>query len=142
MKKLLLLSLAAASCSAFAQVAGPTGLPPQTPAGQKHGDRLGKKEMARINEEILAKLNLTDDQKTKLKTHEEEMKTKLAGLRKAAKGSANPEEAKEKVKEIRKENQAFMKSVLTKEQMREMMRLRREAVKDLQEKRTATPAKP
>ena len=139
MKRILLLSLVAVSCSAFGQVAGPAGLPPQAPAGKKHADRLDRKEMAKINEDILAKLNLTDDQKAKIKAHEEETKTKLAGLKKAAKGSGNNDEAKQKVKEIRKENQSFMKTILTKEQMRDMMKLRREAVKEAQDKKTDKP---
>lgn len=139
MKKLLILSLLAVSCSALAQVAGPTGVAPQTPAG-KQGGKVDRKEMAKINEDILAKLNLTDEQKAKIKAHEEESKAKLKDLRKGAKGAGQSDETKEKIKALRKENQTFMKTVLTKEQMREMVKLRREAVKTLREKKD--PAKP
>lgn len=127
MKKLLILSLLAVSGAAMAQVAGPTGVqtPPTTAPAHP---RIGAKEMQKINEDVLAKLNLTDDQKTKIKAHQEEMKAKLKELRKSAKtGGAD---AKEKLKEAQKENREFMKTVLTKEQLRDYAKLRREAIKE------------
>lgn len=137
MKKLLLLSLVASAfgltSAAFAQAAGPAGGTPQAPVDGK-GAKGGRKAMEKMNEEILAKLNLTDDQKAKLKAHREETETKLKELRKSAKGAADKEAVKEKAKAIQKENQAFMKQTLTKEQMREYQKLRREALKARQEK--------
>jgi periplasmic protein CpxP/Spy len=139
MKKLLALSLVVAALgvtsSAFAQAAGPKGL---APASEGKGKRLDRKEMERINEEILDKLNLTEDQKAKLKAHKEETAAKLKEARKGAKGG-DKEAAKEKAKAIRKENANFMKTLLTKEQMREMQKLRREAVKEAQAKKDGSP---
>ena len=130
MKKIILLSLAAAalgiSSSAFAQTAGPKGL---APASQGEKGKLGRKEMEKINEEILAKLDLTDDQKAKLEAHKKENAGKMKELRKGAKGG-DKEATKEKVKAFRKENQEFMKNLLTKDQMRKMQQLRREAMQD------------
>ena len=135
MKKILIVSFLAAalgaSTSAFAQAAGPAGGAPQSPVVGKHAGKGDRKAMQKMNEEILAKLNLTDDQKAKFKAHDEEMKAKMLELRKGAKGAkgtGKSEETKEKLKALRKENQHFMKQTLTKDQLKEMIRLRREAM--------------
>ena len=142
MKKLLTLALCASALglanSALAQAAGPVGGAPQAPAAGKHA-KIDRKAMQKINEEILEKLNLTDDQKAKLKVHQDERAGKLKELKKGAKGAGNTEEVKEKIKAARKEEQQFMKNLLTKDQMKEMQKLRREAVKKLQDKDGAKP---
>ena len=128
MRKIILFTLAAAalgvSSSALAQTAGPKGL---VPASQGKKPKMDRKEMAKLNEEILAKLDLTDEQKSKLEAHKTENEGKMKALRKEAK-SGDKEATKEKMKALRKENQAFMKNLLTKEQMRKMQKLRREAI--------------
>ena len=138
MKRPLVLLIAAAalgvSTSAYAQVAGPKGLAPARQEGKKAG-KLDRKQMQKLNEAILAKLNLTDDQKAKLKTHREETAAKLKDLRKDAKGGGKDAELKEKMKAIRKEEQAFLKQTLTKPQMREMQKLRREAIAEMRAKK-------
>jgi hypothetical protein len=93
--------------------------------------------MAKMNAEILAKLNLTDDQKTKIKAHQDEMETKVKDLRKSAKSGTDEEKkaAREKVKALQKENQEFLKQTLTKDQMKEFAKLRREAMKAQREKK-------
>ncbi len=140
MKKIFLFTLIASALglagSAMAQAAGPAGGVPQDPAIGKAGKQ-GREAMAKMNEEILAKLNLTDDQKAKLKAHREEMETKLKELRKGAKGAKGTppsEELKEKLKTLRKENEQFMKQTLTKDQMREFQKLRREKMKEMRDK--------
>ena len=129
MKKILLLTLCASALglasSAFAQAAGPVGGAPRRPPPST---TVAARAMEKMNEEILAKLNLTDDQKAKLKAHKEEMAAKAKEL-KGAKGAGKTEEVKEKVKALRKENQKFMKELLTKDQMKEFTKLRREAMK-------------
>ena len=139
MKKLLILSVCASAlgltASALAQAAGPAGGAPKGPeVRQGKGDR---KALQKMQEEILAKLNLTDEQKAKIKAHEEEMKTKMQALRKGnkgAKGDGKSEDVKEKIKALRKEQQAFMKQTLTKDQMREFQKLRAEKLKEMREK--------
>ena len=147
MKTLLIASFAVAalgfSSSAFAQAAGPVGGAPKTTFAGKGGGHMGKKEREKINEEILAKLNLTPDQKSKIEAHRKAEMEQLLALRKAgkgAKGAGPSEETKEKMKAIRKENKAFMKETLTKDQLKELARLRREAMKEEREKSgTAKP---
>ena len=138
MKKILLVSLAVAalgiSSSALAQTAGPKGL---APVSQGKKEKLSRKEMEKINEEIMAKLDLTADQKAKLEAHKKESADKLKDLRKEGKGG-DKAAAKEKMKAFRKENQTFMKTLLTKEQMRKMQMLRKEAIQE-REKNEGTP---
>ncbi len=149
MKKTLIVALAAAALgltsSALAQTAGPAGLPPQVPVAPKAG-HVSRAEMEKVNEEILSKLNLTEDQKTKIIAHRKDMEAKLLELRKAnkgTKGAGQSEEVKAKVKEIRKENQEFMKQTLTKPQMKELARLRREEMQKLRAGQTpAATGKP
>lgn len=148
MKKLLLISLVTASLglvsSALGQVAGPTGVAPQSApqAGKRAKGEKGAAE--KMTAELLDKLNLTDDQKAKLKAHQDEMKGKQDALiaeRKGAKGDKAKQDAvKEKAKDLRKENQAFMKQLLTKDQQKELVKLRREAMQERKDKAgSATP---
>ncbi len=138
MKKILIVSFLTAafgaSTSAFAQAAGPAGGAPQSPVVGKRDRKAAQK----MNEEILAKLNLTDDQKAKFKAHDEEMRAKMQEVRKGARGA--PDDAKEKIKALRKENQEFIKQTLTKDQLKEMKRLRREAIQA--KAGTGAPVKP
>ena len=149
MKNLLIAALAVAalgaSSSAFAQIAGPVGGAPKSSVGGNGGARVGLKERERINEEILAKLNLTPEQKAKIEAHRKAEMEQLLALRKAGKttkGAGLSEETKEKMKALRKENKAFMKEILTKDQMKELARLRREAMKEEKGGTTVAPAKP
>ena len=134
MKKILLASILVAalgvSSSAVAQTAGPKGL---VPASQDKKGKMNRKEMQKLNEEILAKLDLTDEQKSKLDAHQKEIAGKMKDLRKEAKGG-DKEAVKEKMKAFRKENQSFMKNLLTKDQMRKMQKLRREAMQNQEKK--------
>lgn len=148
MKKLLLASLVVASLglasSATAQTAGPVGGPPTSPVIPKAKARLGKKEMAIINEEVMVKMNLTEDQKTKIKAHEDAMAAQELPLKQrvkaARKAGTVDADATEKLKAMRKDDKGFMKQVLTKEQMKEMVKLRRDAIKDYEAKNGVTPA--
>ena len=131
MKKLLIVSLALASlglsASALAQAAGPAGgAPPISPLGGKHAGHKGGKM---LSDETMAKLNLTEDQKTKIKAKQEETKAKLQELKKGnkgAKGAGVPEDVKEKMKAIRKEYAEFIKQTLTKDQKKQLLRMRAE----------------
>lgn len=142
MKNFLIASFAiaalGASTSAFAQAAGPVGGAPKSPVAGKGTGHVSMKEREKINEEILAKLNLTPDQRAKIEAHRKAEQEQLLALRKAGKttkGAGLSEETKEKMKALRKENKAFMKEILTKDQMKELARLRREAI---QEERAGT----
>lgn len=134
MKKLLIVSLALASlglsASALAQAAGPAGgAPPVSPLGGKHGGHAGHKGGKMLSDETMAQLNLTEDQKTKIKAKQEETKAKLQELKKGnkgAKGAGVPEDVKEKMKAIRKEYAEFIKQTLTKDQKKQLLRMRAE----------------
>jgi Spy/CpxP family protein refolding chaperone len=152
MKKVLLVTLIvsalALSGSALAQAAGPANGAPKVGAGQAAlKGKEAREAIAKLNKEILDKLNLTDDQKAKIKAHQEEQAQKLKDLRKEAKTATDKDAVKEKVKELRKANEAFMKQTLTKDQLRQFQKLRREGMKELREKqkndqKTTPPAQP
>ena len=152
MKKVFLVTLIASalalSGSALAQAAGPANGAPKGGAGQVGlKGKEAREAIAKMNQEILDKLNLTDDQKAKIKAHREEQEQKLKDLRKEAKTATDKDAVKEKIKDLRKANEAFMKQTLTKDQLRQFQMLRREAMKELREKqkndqKTTPPAQP
>lgn len=86
--------------------------PKDKPAGERGGP--GMRGRPNIDE-IAKDLNLSEDQKTKLKTVLEEQQTKMQEVRKDA--SLSQEDKRAKVKEIREGTQAKVKEILTPEQM-------------------------
>ena len=127
MKKILTLfitlSLAVGiTSSAMAQAAGLSG---QT-GKQETVKTPGK---GRVNmQEILAKLNLSDDQKAKLKDQMTKNQTAVAEIRKQVKaGTLTKEDAKKKQQELRKENQKAIHTILTKDQAKQLAALLKEA---------------
>ncbi|RYG22736.1 hypothetical protein EON82_16200 [bacterium] len=139
MKKIFLFTLVVSalgmSGSALAQAAGPGKGAPKGDVGARQKGKAAREAAAKMNQEILDKLKLTDDQKTKLKAHREEQETKQKALRKELRAATDKEAVREKVKELRKSNEEFMKKTLTKEQLREFQKLRRAALKEQREKR-------
>lgn len=129
-KTLVIAALAVASVGAFAQVAGPNGGPPAQGggigqgagakhAGAKHGAMIGK---------FIEKLNLTADQKAKVKALTEKGAAKRKDLMESVKaGKITKEEAKSQMKEMMKTQMEGLKSILTKEQMAELMKMMKEA---------------
>lgn len=90
--------------------------PKDKPAGERGGPG-GPGMRGRPNIDQIAKdLNLTDDQKTKLKAAMEEQMQKMRALRQDT--SLSQEDRRAKMQEIRKANQAKIKEILTAEQLK------------------------
>ena len=101
MKKILSMFVATAMMSAlavssFAQGAGPKGGAPGQ--GKGPGGKQGKRNPMGMDAEILAKLNLTEDQKKSVKKLKEDTQKKFKEVMDAAKGDR--EGAREKMKGI------------------------------------------
>ena len=145
MKKILITTLATAllgaSAPSFAQTAGPkAGTPPLSTLGKARVHKAKGHKQSR--EAILAKLNLTPEQKAKIEAHmnqEHAEKKILAKADGAPKGAGKSEETKEKLKALRKADKAFYKETLTKDQLKEMKAMRRAARRQAQLAPTAKP---
>jgi Spy/CpxP family protein refolding chaperone len=93
----------------------PKDKPADAPAGGPGGP--GGMRRPPLSADALAKqLDLTDDQKTKIKPILEEMQKKMADFRKDA-ASLAPEDRRAKMKEIRDGVTAKLKEILTAEQL-------------------------
>ncbi|CAN5375150.1 hypothetical protein BH11ARM1_BH11ARM1_13970 [soil metagenome] len=115
MKKIVATLIVIGSVIGFAgaQAAGPTQGTSQLGVASKGA---GHGNMRKIQQEILAKLNLTTDQKAKLKAHQESMKTKLKALKEETAQTADKTAIKEKMKAFRKEQQDALEAILTTDQ--------------------------
>ncbi|HLO99006.1 MAG TPA: hypothetical protein VK171_10465, partial [Fimbriimonas sp.] len=144
----------ALSVSAFAQGAGPAGQKGGAKGGPAQGGPGGggMRRMGDMDGEILAKLNLTDAQKSAIKKLKESMKTKMEALMKSAapKGDGKADknkggpaaggpgarrmqmspELRQKFTAIRDDYQAGLKKTLTPKQFGEYEK----AVKEMREK--------
>lgn len=128
LKTFILATLAIVSVGAVAQIAGPAGGPPsqggvgargEKHAGGKHGAMIGK---------FVEKLNLTAEQKTKVKALVEKGAAARKDLVEQVKsGKLTKEQAKEKMKAQMKTQMEGLKSILTKEQMAELMKMMQQA---------------
>jgi len=112
--------------SAMAQAAGLSG---QTGKQEQTDTKAKAHGQARVNmQEILAKLNLSDDQKAKLKDQMTKNQAATADIRKQVKeGTLTKEDGKKKQQELRKENQKAIHSILTKDQAKQLAALLKEA---------------
>lgn len=125
MKKILstLIVVAAAFsvvASASAQAAGLQGGTP------KAGIAQAKRQQNLLT--ILNKLNLTGDQKSKIKAQIAKAASEVKAVRADVKaGKITKEDAKTKSKEIRKANQAAIRAILTKDQVKQFTQLMKEA---------------
>ena len=88
--------------------------PPQDDPGQQaaRGNR------GQGQEDELAKLNLTDDQKAQVKKIHEDMKTQIAAVR--GDSTLSPDQQHAKVEQIRKASHRQVKQLLTPEQRQQM----------------------
>lgn len=125
-KTLTLLCIAAISMSlvatAGAQAAGPK-------EGQKPAFGSEKRQAAskKMRAEILAKLGLSAEQKTKVEALDKKFEAEARTIIAAAKGDRKA--AQEKLTELRKSHQQEMAKILTPDQQRKLMELRRESMK-------------
>lgn len=74
---------------------------------------------------VVKALNLTEDQKTRLKSIREDVKTKITGIREDK--SLSPQDKKSRIMEIRKDAREQMKQVLTPDQQKKLAELRKNA---------------
>lgn len=99
-----------------------TGLTLQAQEASTNKPAGGPGMRGRPNMEQVAKdLNLTEDQKTKMKTVMEEQQTKMKALRDDT--SLSQEDRRAKSKEIRDATQAKIKEILTAEQLEKWQKL-------------------
>ncbi len=77
-----------------AQTAGPSGGAPPAGFSGKAGGRSGPQGLMKLTDSILAKLDLTADQKTKISELESKFKADGKALRKTLKADATPEDRK------------------------------------------------
>jgi Spy/CpxP family protein refolding chaperone len=114
--------------SVFAQVAGPQGGAPVDKSAHT-GHAGGWMHMWKMNQEILAKLNLTDEQKSKVKALEEATKTKVKALMTERKApGADMEKIKAEGKAIRKDAHDQLLGILTRDQAKQFKVLWKEAM--------------
>jgi Spy/CpxP family protein refolding chaperone len=124
------LGLAAVS---FGQAAGPKqGSAGKQGAGKQGGARQGGNRMARMakmQEEIFAKLNLTAAQKEKIKAHNKKMAEKSKAMFEEAQKNpgADRQAMMGKFRAMREESDKALKSILTADQYKKFETLRKEA---------------
>ncbi|MFT3979954.1 MAG: hypothetical protein QM687_05750 [Ferruginibacter sp.] len=107
-------------------------------AGTK-GDRKDKaKDMMHDRKDMYKELNLTEDQKSKMKTQQAETRSKIEAVRNNT--SLTEDQKKAQVKEIMKSAQASQKDILTAEQQAKMKELRKDKKHDGKNKRKAPVA--
>ena len=135
MRNLLLASLLVSSLAtagtALAQNAGPAGIAPASAApavhGARHAGRHGGDNLMQRHERILAKLDLTPDQKAKIDAHDADSQIRRKEIAKRFKG--DPTEKKAQGRLVRKANKEFMKEVLSPTQFAEYRTMRAAAAK-------------
>lgn len=114
--------------SVSAQVAGPQGGAPVDKSAHA-GHSGGWMHLWKMNQEILAKLNLSDDQKAKVKALEETAKTKVKALMTERKApGADMEKIKAEGKAIRKDVHDQLLAILSRDQAKQYKVLWKEAV--------------
>jgi Spy/CpxP family protein refolding chaperone len=125
---------AALTVSSYAQGAGPSGGAPAAGGKQGKGGKQGgpggrKGGMMNMDAELLAKLNLTEDQKKKVKALKEKTQADMKKIFEGAKGDR--EGMREKFKPVMENYQKEMAKILTPTQMetlkKEMKEMRKKA---------------
>ncbi len=107
MKRIILMAVAALVVSVGAQA--------QT---QRKADTSRIMQMKENRHDMMSQLNLTKDQKQKVRTLDQDNKSKIEAVRND--NSLTQEQKKEKMKELRKAHQEGMNSILTKDQQDKM----------------------
>lgn len=111
--------------SVFAQAAGPKGGAPGQGQGQKQGagalkDRAAA--MQKVHQEILAKLNLSAQQKSQLEALQKKEKAAMEALREKAK-AGDREALRAEMQKIRKDAQEGLKAILNEQQQQQYQEL-------------------
>ena len=147
MKKIINLILVGAAMSAlvtsaFAQTAGPRnggGAPqggqrgPGGPGGQR-GEMMQR--MRKMQEEVMAKLNLTPQQKTKIKSLNDKFQDDMKKLRDGVKQGERPTDAqREKMRDLSTKHREAIQAVLTPKQKEQYEKLMKEAMEKMRKER-------
>ncbi len=118
MKKLILIAIAAIAFTTATQAQDSTS------HKKMKMDRSAKMQHAQMFDE----LNLTQDQKDKMKQIREDNMTKMSAIKNDA--SLNDTQRQEKIKDLRLEQKKNMETILTDDQKAKMKQLRQEHMKD------------
>ena len=113
--------------SVFAQAAGPKGGAPGQ--GQKQGQGAMKDRaaaMQKLHQEILAKLNLSAQQKTLMEALQKKEKAAMEALREKAK-TGDREALRGEMQKIRKDGQEGLKAILNEKQIQQYQELMKAA---------------
>jgi Spy/CpxP family protein refolding chaperone len=122
--------------TANAQAAGPK-TQGNTSVAQEH-----ERNRADIHRDIMAQLNLSQDQKKKIRALHKENKAKNAALKEELeKSNASDEVRKQKQLALRKDQQAALRALLTADQQKKFDDLMKEEIKKLRQARKAKPGK-
>ena len=117
--------------SSFAQAAGPkggaTGLDQGVGKGQ--GQRL--QALAKVNKEILAKLDLSKQQQRQVEAHQKKSQAAMQALREKAQGLKDRKGLVEELQKIQKESRDGMLKILTAEQQAKYKELLQAAIEKL-----------
>lgn len=135
MKKFIVAIIATAALVApvLAQDAGPKGFKPGERQEGKGRRMMG---MRKMQQEMLAKLNLTPQQKQKVEALQKQTQEKM----KALMTSAGDQQAKmEKMRQIRTDSRKQMEAILTPAQKAQLKKLMEEARKKMMERRKNDP---
>lgn len=126
-----------AAASSYAQAAGPAG--GQTPPAQG-SEQNGDKSRADIRKEALASLNLTADQKKKIKDLHKANKAKSKQLKDDLdKSNASEEEKKNKMMDLRKQEQKDLRAILTADQVKQFEAYLKDAMKKARQNKDKNP---
>lgn len=139
MKKLALSLVVATAAlglaaSSFAQQPGPRG------AGQRQQG--GMRRMGGMNNEILAKLNLTADQKTKIAALQKKSREKMMELRKDFQPGGDRSAMRTKLQAMQKENRAELQKILTPAQLKQFDALVKEQRQKMRQQRQQNGGRP
>lgn len=132
---------------AFAQSAGTTGgaVTSAPAAGAKGKHAGGWKNLMETNKQILAQLDLSADQKTKIAGLDKDLRAKIKEIAEDAKKSSTPEdkkEARKKIQEAFKDYTQNLKGLLTPDQRTKYDQLWKEAREKAKEQKAGGAAKP
>lgn len=126
MKKLFLIAIAAIAFSTSMQAQDSTGRHKQMKRGDHPAARMQRSE-------AFEELNLTADQKEKMRQMREENMAKMNDIKNNS--ALNDTQKQEQMKALRQDQRKMMESLLTGEQKEKMKQLRSERMKGMRDKR-------
>lgn len=124
---------------AYAQDAGPQGGQLKQGQGQRKGGGM-QKARGKIQQDILAQLNLTADQKAKIEALNK--KTQETVKEKMAAADGDRQKGGQGMREVMKNHQESLMKILTKEQQVKYRELWMAKMKEMREKRGDRPGNP